>query len=137
MKNIPFHEEVREFAQKLISYLDGTCELACEHVHSCCILIADKRLKVNGKWHTWINYSKFLELYTEWQRTGTSFTALDYSDETPAWAVYGAKEGGFNPNETRWKRKSKGTVSVDSQSEVDDIDVNDSKSNEATESSCS
>jgi len=107
MKNVPFHEEVRQFSQALLSYLDGSYDLACEHVHSCCILIADKRLRIDGKWHTWINYAKFLQLQKEWYRSGAKFTALDYCEETPEWAVYGAQEGGFNPVEKRWKRKAK------------------------------
>jgi tRNA wybutosine-synthesizing protein 1 len=63
MKNVPFHEEVRNFCKELLKYLGGNYELACEHVHSCCILISDTSLKINGKWHTWINYPKFLAVY--------------------------------------------------------------------------
>jgi tRNA wybutosine-synthesizing protein 1 len=34
--------------------------LACEHAHSCCILLARKDpYLVDGKWHTWIDYEKF------------------------------------------------------------------------------
>jgi hypothetical protein len=42
----------------LLSY-----ELACEHAHSCCILLADKRFKgSSGEWHTWIDFDKFIVL---------------------------------------------------------------------------
>jgi len=30
--------------------------------------------------------------------------------KTPEWAVYGAEERGFDPNETRWMRKPNGKV---------------------------
>ena len=34
--------------------------LACEHAHSCCILLARKsRFQRDGAWHTWINYERF------------------------------------------------------------------------------
>jgi len=31
-----------------------------------------------------------------------TFTATDYMDDTPAWAIYGCEEGGFDPVETRF-----------------------------------
>ena len=111
MKNVPFHHEVRKFAQKLCDLLDGNYELACEHVHSCCILICDTRLKVNGKWKTWINYEKFHQLQMKWYEDGTVFDTLDYAEETPDWAVFGAKEEGFNPDESRFYRKNRKEVS--------------------------
>jgi hypothetical protein len=73
----------------------------------------------------------------EYYKTGKTFTALDYSAETPgpstligltcslcfasrsslclcvlsvAWAVWGAQEGGFNPEMKRFKRKTKNTM---------------------------
>lgn len=64
MGNVPWHEEVRHFCQKLASYLSDDYELACEHKHSCCVLLARKEYKVNGKWHTWIDFDKFSEVYT-------------------------------------------------------------------------
>ncbi len=41
----------------------GEYQLACEHAHSCCVLLArpDRFLR-NGRWHTWIDYDKFQEL---------------------------------------------------------------------------
>lgn len=42
-----------------------------------------------------------------------TFTGLDYALETPAWAVYGSTERGFDPRETRWRRKGKVEVNVD------------------------
>jgi wyosine [tRNA(Phe)-imidazoG37] synthetase (radical SAM superfamily)/flavodoxin len=108
MKQVPFHHEVRLFAQKLCSYLSDEYDLACEHVHSCCILIAHKSLHVDGKWRTWIDYERFQQLVHEFYRTGKPFSAVDYSAETPSWAVFGAKEEGFDPAETRFFRNKVG-----------------------------
>lgn len=57
LKDVPLHEEVCAFAEQLCKYLDGNYELASAHEHSCCVLISDTKLKVNGKWHTWIDVS--------------------------------------------------------------------------------
>jgi len=43
MKNVPWHEEVIRFANELCLLVDETYGLACEHEHSCCILLAKKR----------------------------------------------------------------------------------------------
>lgn len=37
-------------------------ELAAEHEHSCCVLMAHKDFKKDGVWHTWIDYPKFQQL---------------------------------------------------------------------------
>ena len=36
-----------------------------------------------------------------------TFTALDYVAPTPEWAEIGHAQRGFDPVETRWRRKSK------------------------------
>jgi len=56
---------------------------------------------VNDQWHTWIDYKKFHELAKE----GKPFTAFDYMALTPQWAVWDAKERGFDPLETRVRDK--------------------------------
>ena len=58
-------------------------------------------------WRTWIDYSRFHELFQRYRSTGETFAALDYLADTPHWAVFGAKERGFDPQETRWRRKEK------------------------------
>ncbi len=45
MENVPWHEEVVAFSTNLAStYLQGRYEIACEHEHSNCILLAHKRV---------------------------------------------------------------------------------------------
>lgn len=109
MENVPWHEQVVEFAQDLLPYLPKDMyELACEHSHSNCVLIANKKFKIDNKWHTWIDYAKFFELINE---TGSqdghrnNFTSLDYAAPTPSWAIFGSEEGGFDPEHRRWIRK--------------------------------
>lgn len=106
MKNIPWYEEVCLFATKLINetfFLRNNYELTCQHKHSCSVLIAKKKFKINQKWHTWIDYEKFHFLV----KTNKHFDALDYCAQTPEWALCGAKEEGFNPMDTRVYKKGK------------------------------
>lgn len=112
MENIPWHEEVFVFSSKLAEYLPDY-ELASEHEHSNCILIANKKFKVNGKWCTWIDYDKFHLLMKKYDESKgiEIFSSLDYICPTPEWAVIGAKERGFDPKETRFFRKSKKDIS--------------------------
>ncbi|SOV74490.1 tRNA-YW synthesizing protein, putative [Plasmodium sp. gorilla clade G3] len=106
MKNIPWHEEVYQFAWNLINKkksLSDIYEISCEHKHSCSILIAKKIFKINNKWNTWIDYEKFQQLI----KNKEIFNALDYSVETPHWAIYGSQESGFSPCEKRVYTKGK------------------------------
>lgn len=104
MKNVPWHVEVRQFCEALCEEIGGgEYELACEHAHSCCVLIGNKKLKVDNVWHTWIDYPRFHELVA----SGESFTVEDYMAPTPDWAVYGNEHAGFDPEETRHYRKKK------------------------------
>uniref|UniRef100_A0A7S2VUF2 tRNA 4-demethylwyosine synthase (AdoMet-dependent) n=1 Tax=Norrisiella sphaerica TaxID=552664 RepID=A0A7S2VUF2_9EUKA len=114
IKNTPYHEEVCKFGEQICKtyqemYPDSErrYELACEHEHSNCILIADTKLKQNGKWNTWIDYDKFQALYENWSRTGETFSAFQYMAPTPEWAVYGSTEHGFDPDEMRVRKKGK------------------------------
>ncbi|KAF3992352.1 hypothetical protein FT663_01189 [Candidozyma haemuli var. vulneris] len=105
MQNIPFLEECRDFCRQITAELQRRgldYELAAEHSHSCCILIAHTKFKINNVWHTHIDYPKFFELL----ESGQEFCDLDYICETPEWAVWGAEEGGFNPKDTRYDRKA-------------------------------
>ncbi|KAH9393761.1 S-adenosyl-L-methionine-dependent tRNA 4-demethylwyosine synthase [Tyrophagus putrescentiae] len=125
MKNVPWHEEVVSFGTALmekINQMEAQKQLglkgsagfdatplygiACEHEHSNCILLAHRRFHIDGAWNTWIDYAKFSQLIGEYYQSNgeKTFSSLDYVQPTPAWAVYGASERGFNPNDTRFRR---------------------------------
>ncbi|XP_032057103.1 S-adenosyl-L-methionine-dependent tRNA 4-demethylwyosine synthase TYW1-like [Aythya fuligula] len=108
MANVPWHEEVVRFVQELVELIPDY-EIACEHEHSNCLLIAHKKFKVDGEWCTWINYERFQELVREHERSGGSktFTAVDYTARTPRWALFGSSQRGFDPLDVRYQRKSK------------------------------
>ena len=121
MKNVPYHDDVKTFGEALcaarIKHAGGDdgegaeltggtpagaeYGLACEHRHSCCILLARKDpYLVDGKWHTWIDYEKFQDLAA----SGEPFGSRDYMLPTPHWSVWGAEEAGFDPGETRVRK---------------------------------
>ena len=109
IKNTPYHEEVLKWVQFLVSEANKTLgeevyELACEHQHSVCFLVANKKkFFIDGVWHTWIDYARFHELLA----SGEHFTSVDYMAPTADWAVFGASEKGFDPNEKRFFRNGK------------------------------
>ncbi|ODV98525.1 hypothetical protein PACTADRAFT_48267 [Pachysolen tannophilus NRRL Y-2460] len=105
MQNIPFYQECQQFVRNLNQELQKkgfSYDIACEHAHSCCILIAQTKFKINNKWHTHINYNKFFQLL----ESGDKFNDLDYVSETPDWAYWESQEGGFNPEDTKYDRKT-------------------------------
>lgn len=67
------------------------------------------QFKVDGEWWTWIDYERFQELVQIYEDSGgqRSFSALDYVSKTPLWALFGAQEQGFDPDDTRFQRRSK------------------------------
>nr|CCC91768.1 unnamed protein product [Trypanosoma congolense IL3000] len=100
-----------EDAAALGSAAQGPYRIACEHEHSCCVLIALRRFYFDGVWHTWIDYDKFLEL----ARSGRQdFTAAEYAAPTPSWAVFRSEEKGFDPSQVRVRRKSGKTAVITS-----------------------
>ncbi|CAH8258223.1 unnamed protein product [Arabidopsis lyrata] len=102
MENVPWHADVKAFSEALSLKSNGEYEVACEHAHSCCVLLGrTEKFKVDGKWFTWIDYEKFHDLVA----SGESFTSTDYMAQTPSWAVYGAQEGGFDPEQLRYKKE--------------------------------
>ncbi|XP_042461285.1 S-adenosyl-L-methionine-dependent tRNA 4-demethylwyosine synthase-like [Zingiber officinale] len=110
MDNVPWHSDVKAFSEALASKSSGEYEVACEHAHSCCVLLAKvDRFKINGEWHTWIDYERFHELVV----SGKPFRTEDYMARTPSWAIYGAEEGGFDPYQSRYKKERRhGTASL-------------------------
>ncbi|XP_058566899.1 S-adenosyl-L-methionine-dependent tRNA 4-demethylwyosine synthase TYW1 isoform X1 [Neofelis nebulosa] len=108
MANVPWHEEVVHFVRELVALIPNY-EIACEHEHSNCLLIAHTRFKIDGEWWTWIDYNRFQELVQEYEDSGglANFSAKDYVAKTPLWALFGASERGFDPKDTRYQRKNK------------------------------
>ncbi|KAJ0115330.1 hypothetical protein J7T55_012607 [Diaporthe amygdali] len=108
MANVPFYDEVCEF----VTALDGELNrrglqygIAAEHAHSCCILLGSDRFRVDGKWHTQIDYARYFELLEERGPDG-EFSPEDYmGEETPEWATWG--NGGFDPRDQRVDRKGR------------------------------
>ncbi len=110
MDNVPWHEEVVAFVKMLAEKIqDESYEISCEHEHSNCLLLTHTKFKINGEWNTWIDYDKFHELYQDYEASGglNKFSAKDYMAPTPPWALFGSKERGFDPGETRFHRKNK------------------------------
>ncbi|XP_033620796.1 S-adenosyl-L-methionine-dependent tRNA 4-demethylwyosine synthase TYW1 isoform X1 [Fukomys damarensis] len=107
MANVPWHEEVVRFVRELVDLIPDY-EIACEHEHSNCLLIAHRKYKIDGEWWTWIDYNRFQELIQEYEDSGESrtFRAEDYMARTPHWALFGARERGFDPKDMRHQRKS-------------------------------
>ncbi|KAJ0963309.1 hypothetical protein J5N97_028431 [Dioscorea zingiberensis] len=102
MENVPWHSDVKAFSEAMAVRSNGEYEVACEHVHSCCVLLAKvDKFKINGQWFTWIDYDRFHELVA----SGKPFKSEDYMAPTPTWAVYGAEEGGFDPHQLRYKKE--------------------------------
>ncbi|XP_071446302.1 S-adenosyl-L-methionine-dependent tRNA 4-demethylwyosine synthase TYW1-like [Hetaerina americana] len=112
MENVPWHEEVVSFVQKLVDHLPSY-EIASEHEHSNCVLIAHEKFKIKGRWNTWIDYDRFHELMQRYNESNgkETFSAKDYMAPTPEWAVIGSNERGFDPEETRWYRKNRKDIS--------------------------
>lgn len=102
MENVPWHSDVKKFSEALAQKSNDAYEVACEHEHSCCVLLGKvSKFKVDGEWFTWIDYDKFHDLVA----CGEPFTSEDYMSRTPSWAVYGAEEGGFDPDQLRFKKE--------------------------------
>ncbi|KAI4869576.1 radical SAM superfamily-domain-containing protein [Hypoxylon rubiginosum] len=108
MANVPFYAEVTEFVEALNAKLNErglAYGIAAEHAHSCCVLLASDRFKVDGRWHTRIDYQRFFELLEERGADG-DWTPEEYmGSETPEWATWG--NGGFDPRDTRVDRKGR------------------------------
>ncbi|CCK69863.1 putative tRNA 4-demethylwyosine synthase KNAG_0D01110 [Huiozyma naganishii CBS 8797] len=104
MQNIPYLEECKKFVESFVALLQSRglkYEIAAEHSHSNCVLIAHEKFKIDGEWHTHIDFDKFFEKL----ESGEPFTYMDYLSKTPEWALYG--NGGFAPGNVRVIRKDK------------------------------
>lgn len=125
MSNTPWHHEVVSLTQNLQKELDHLrltrdkslpeYGLACEHKHSCSVLLArvdqfavDDPATGDRKWRTWIDYDKFHQLAKKnAEDPSFTFAVEDYTAETPTWALFGAAEEGFDPTDVRHRKKKK------------------------------
>jgi tRNA wybutosine-synthesizing protein 1 len=124
MTNSPWHHEVVALTTRLKEELDKLRAvdsnlpeygLACEHKHSCSVLLArvdhfaDHDPATGARtWRTWIDYDRFHELAARnAEDPSFSFSVKDYVATTPAWALMGAEEEGFDPTDTRHRRNTK------------------------------
>lgn len=128
MTNTPWHHEVVDMCKKLkieLQKIRDACknddekipeyDIACEHKHSVSVLLArvdqfaeDDPVTKTRKWKTWIDYDKFQRLAAKnAEDPSFTFTVQDYAEETPAWALFGAEEEGFDPTDSRHRRKQK------------------------------
>ncbi len=133
MTNTPWHHEVVALTQNLQKELaklraaagenddDNNGNkvpeygLACEHKHSCSVLLArvdqfavDDPVSGRRKWRTWIDYDKFHRLAARNAEDPTfTFGVEDYVEDTPSWALFGAEEEGFDPTDTRHRKKKR------------------------------
>lgn len=55
--------------------------------------------------YRYMRLTDFLVLYSVQVASGKPFGSEDYMALTPEWSVYGAAEGGFDPQETRVKKE--------------------------------
>ena len=83
-ENMPFHEEIAEFCTELEKHLPEY-EIVSEHIASRVLMFAKKKFKIDGIWHTWIDFPKWHELVN----SGQEFTSLDFGKRTPQVGISG------------------------------------------------
>ncbi|MEK6899962.1 MAG: hypothetical protein AABX05_02450, partial [Nanoarchaeota archaeon] len=98
--NMPLHEEVVVFSKELVKYLSDY-EIVSEHIPSRVVMFAKKKYKVDGGWHTWIDFPKFDGLYKEFIQNGKEFTSEDYRQKTPQVGLSGKGTLDDMPEEKR------------------------------------
>ncbi len=77
-EDMPEMKEVKEFTSELLKYLTEY-EYVTDYPYSIVTMIAKKKYKIEGKWHTWIDFKKYEEL----AKSGKEFKTEDYLKETP------------------------------------------------------
>lgn len=101
---VPTHSEVRVFAELLRDALaELGCPdygLACEHRHSCAVLLARERdWRQDGlQWRTWIDFDAFHDLAGP--SSEEEGAELKWSAPTPSWALWDSSEAGLDPEDT-------------------------------------
>lgn len=97
-ENMPLHEEIVAFSKELVKYLPDW-EIVSEHISSCVVMLAQKRLKIEGIWHTWIDFEKYEKLALQ----GNDFTTMDYLKKTPQVGLSGKGSLDAMPQHKRQK----------------------------------
>eukprot|EP00927_Polykrikos_kofoidii_P077990 TRINITY_DN74874_c0_g1_i1.p1 TRINITY_DN74874_c0_g1~~TRINITY_DN74874_c0_g1_i1.p1 ORF type:complete len:476 (-),score=60.21 TRINITY_DN74874_c0_g1_i1:264-1649(-) len=104
MMNMPTYQEVKSFAEELAALMPDY-GLACGHEHSNAVLLASERFRAeDGSWRTWIDFERFADAASVADSRGSNsvdLLAVDYTETTPQWALYGSSCQGFAPTETR------------------------------------
>ncbi|EAN76567.1 radical SAM domain protein, putative [Trypanosoma brucei brucei TREU927] len=102
MKNVPTWEGLKTYAARLCeTILDGKeYSVASVHEHSGCILLAQNRFKVDGVWHTWIDFDKFNAMVLD-PAVRPRIVADGYLRPTPDWALPDSQSAGFDPAQCR------------------------------------
>ena len=83
-EDMPYHEDVIEFAKKIDKYLDNY-EIVAEQISSRVVLLVHKKYKKKGKWFTWIDFDKFFELIKNNEEIETD----KFLKETPRTGISG------------------------------------------------
>ncbi len=83
-ENMPLHEEIAEFCKELEKYLPDY-EIVSEHIPSRVLMFAKKKFKIEGVWHTWIDFERWNELVN----SGKEFTSMDFVKRTPQTGISG------------------------------------------------
>jgi tRNA wybutosine-synthesizing protein 1 len=78
LKNMPYHEDIVLFSQKLNEILDEY-GIVGEHIPSRVVLLAKKEYKNKNLWNTWIDFDKWNKLVNSKEK----FTIKDYLQKTP------------------------------------------------------
>ncbi len=94
INNMPLHEQVVEYAKQLEAVMPEY-EIVVDHPVSRAVMLAKKKFKIDGVWHTWLDFPKYHELVL----SGKPFTSMDYIKKTPKVGLSGQKTNMKNKEE--------------------------------------
>ncbi|ESL07949.1 hypothetical protein TRSC58_04356 [Trypanosoma rangeli SC58] len=102
IKNVPSWEQLKAYGNRLCEVIFGgkAYEVASLHEHSGCVLLAEKKFKIDGIWHTWIDFEKFNAMVLD-PVLSKQITSNTYLRPTPLWALPESSAEGFDPSQTR------------------------------------
>jgi len=100
LENMPYHEDVIAFTRELMAYLSNY-EICSEHIPSRVVMVAKKKYKTEGIWHTWIDFDEFAKL----MQGGKDPVPEEFILKTPITGISG--KGTMDLANARKKRKDK------------------------------